>query len=453
MSMSFRNILFRCAYLLKRPLVIQRYEEFRANAERSREELEQQQVEALRQLLDHCSQSVPFYRNLFAKYGLKSADFTSLSSLNRLPILSKQQIRNDPASFTCLNTSRRIVKGSTGGSTGDPLKYLMSEECYCRGAALLMRGWGFAGYTPGDKMAVLAGASLVSNRKSIKDKAMDYLLNTKRISSYGMGERELQFCVNHLLKKKPSYLRGYASSLYILAQYMLDSNCSPFESIKAIFSTAEILGGKERACIERAFNAKVFDTYGLNDGGVSAYECHLHDGMHIDYERSLLEVVDEDGKRVFGRVGRIVATSLYNYVMPFVRYDTGDLGVEDSTVCACGNVRSKLRQLCGRTTDSLILNGKNVGSPVLTVLMGKVDVQQYQIHQTGSNSVTIKYVNPSEMRQNDRNLIVTSLKAHVGDIDISFAKVDQQAMQSKNKHKFIINNSDVQYPETPELYS
>lgn len=439
MSSLFRKALFRSAYALKRPLVLQRYKEFQSNAGYSREDLQDRQIIALRKLIEHCSQSIPFYKDTFAQYKVKPTDFTSLASLNQLPILSKEQIRNDTEAFICRNTQERAVKGWTGGSTGEPLRYLMSEECYCRGVALLMRGWGFAGYTPGDKMTVLAGASLVSNNKSPKDKLTDYLLNTKRISSYGMGEQELELCVTHLRKRKPLYLRGYASSLYILAQYILNKQDALCESIKGIFSTAELLGNKERDCIERAFNVKVFDTYGLHDGGVSAYECNMHDGMHIDYERSVLEVVDENGKRIFGRVGRIVATSLYNYAMPFVRYDTGDLGVEDIAECTCGNVRPKLRQLCGRTTDSLSLNGKTIGSPVLTVLMGKIDVRQYQIHQTGPSSITIKYVNPIKMRQNDRELIMKSFQAHVGEIAISFVQVDQHEMASKNKHKFIIS--------------
>ena len=32
-----------------------------------------------------------------------------------------------------------------------------------------------------------------------------------------------------------------------------------------------------------------------------------HCGMHIDMERSILEVVDDDGKLVIGKPGRILA--------------------------------------------------------------------------------------------------------------------------------------------------
>jgi len=78
--------------------------------------------------------------------------------------------------------------------------------------------------------------------------------------------------------------------------------------------------------IERVFDVQVFDNYGLGDGGISAFECHLHKGMHIDYERSILQTVNDSGEVVKCAIGRIIATSLYNYAMPFIRYDTGDFG-------------------------------------------------------------------------------------------------------------------------------
>ena len=60
---------------------------------------------------------------------------------------------------------------------------------------------------------------------------------------------------------------------------------------------------------------EVYDGYGLNDGGVSAYECPEHAGLHIDTERSIMEVVDGEGHQMNRGDGRILATSLYNYAI------------------------------------------------------------------------------------------------------------------------------------------
>ena len=57
---------------------------------------------------------------------------------------------------------RRIphIEETTGGSTGTPMKYLVSQRDRMLGGALLYRGWGYAGYELGDRMVFLAGMSL-----------------------------------------------------------------------------------------------------------------------------------------------------------------------------------------------------------------------------------------------------------------------------------------------------
>lgn len=48
--------------------------------------------------------------------------------------------------------------------------------------------------------------------------------------------------------------------------------------------------------------------------------------MRIDTERAVLEIVDDSGKQIKEGTGRIIATSLINKALPFIRYDTGDIG-------------------------------------------------------------------------------------------------------------------------------
>ena len=166
----------------------------------------------------------------------------------------------------------------------------------------------------------------------------------------------------------------------------------------------------------------------------------MHKGLHIDMERSILEIVDEDGKQIFDKPGKILATSLFNYALPFIRYDTGDLGIISSKKCPCGRESLLLKEVVGRTTDSLILNGITIGSPVLTVLMGRFDIEQYQIVQESGNSITIKIVKGQTFSEKDENFIRRSFFSHVGEIDIKFEYVDSIAPFEGQKHKFIIND-------------
>ena len=433
------NILFQLGYLLKRPMVLKYYKEFIQNDMKSVAELQKQQNDALKKLIEFCFNHVPYYQKLFKSISVTKEDFNSIEDLEKLPILTKSQIKKDPQSFIPTNLKTYFINGSTGGSTGTPLKYRMSLECYERGVAVQLKGWGRAGYRLGDKMAVLGGASLVSNRQSVKDKIRNYISNTYRFSSYGMDFEALNRYVAHLNQWKPSYLGGYASSLYLLAKYIHEHNISLTYHPSGIFSTAEVLFAKQRELIGNVFDTRVFDNYGLNDGGVSAHECGAHEGRHIDYERSILQTVDDSGKIITGEIGSIVATSLYNFAMPFIRYDTGDSGLIDTSACSCGSKRPLLKSLYGRVTDYLKLNGKTIGSPVLTILMGKVDFENYQIIQKNFNEIDIKYIKDPPLSDLDESFIKKSFAEHAGVIRINFKKIKPAELLVENKHKFIIN--------------
>lgn len=262
----------------------------------------------------------------------------------------------------------------------------------------------------------------------------------RHYSSYTLSEDNLYKYLQSLNSWKPRFIRGYASSIYLLAKFIEDNHLSIRFHPKAIFTTSEKLLEHQRKMIEKVFNAEVFDNYGLNDGGVSAYECPMHNGLHIDMERSVLEVVDEDGKQIFNKPGKILATSLFNYALPFIRYDTGDLGIMSLEKCSCGRDTPLLKEIIGRTTDYLILNGVTIGSPVLTVLMGKFDIEQYQIVQNSENSITLRIVKGQTFSDRDEDFIRKSFFSHVGEITIEFEYVDHITPLQGQKHKFIINN-------------
>lgn len=435
---SFRELLIRMGYKITRSDVIKFYDQFQRYRDISLKELREQQNQQLRSIVAYCFKNVPYYKEMFKKLGLTAGDIQEVSDLRKLPVMTKEEIKNNPSFYPTQKMSN-YIQGSTGGSTGAPLKYRMSAGCYSRGLALLYRGWGFAGYKLGDKVAIIAGASLTSSKEGLKSRLADTTKGMRHYSSYGMSEQMLDKYFKDMKKWQPKFLRGYASSLFLLAKFVKTLGGERDISLVAIFSTAEMLLPAQKSFISEVFGLEVFDTYGLNDGGVSAFECHKHDGMHIDMERSILECVDKDGNPVYNTRGRLLATSLFNYDMPFIRYDTGDFGIISNQPCSCGCPRPLLKQLLGRETDYLKLKGKFIGSPVLTVLMGKMDVQQYQIIQKGSAEVTIRIVKGPNYSQKDEEFIRNSLSTHVDSLAVHFEYIDSFPTTEANKHKFIIN--------------
>lgn len=440
----FNKAIFRVGYSFHRPNVLKYYNEFLQNNDMSLKEIQKHQNNKLREIVHYCYKNIPYYHDLFNSLGLKPEDIERTEDLYKLPILTKDDIKKNIEKFYP-NYKEKIkyINGSTGGSTGVPLKYRMSEDSYNAGFALLFRGWGLAGYKLGDKVAVIAGGSLVKKNLSLANQFKDFVYSFKHYSSYGMDENLLNEYAHDMIKWKPKYIRGYASSVFQLAKFIHENHLEDKFAIQGAFTTSEMLLPNQREIIAKVFKCDVFDTYGLNDGGISAFECDKHNGMHIDIERSFLECVDDNGYNVYNKEGKILATTLIDFSMPLLRYDTGDLGVLSDVQCSCGCQRPLLKELKGRVTDTLNLNGKIIGSPVLTVLMGKTSVEQYQIIQKGENKLLIKLQKGSDALKKDEAFIKESLENQVGPLEIEFEHVDNFIYPNGEKHKFILVDKNI----------
>lgn len=413
------------------------YELFMREANLPLDVLQKRQVEQFQRLFLFSKRTFPFYDKLFSKLKLHYSDFKTLNDLDKIPILTKQEILNNYNDFYPRNSVGKFVWSSTGGSTGRPLKYRLSQECNSRGWALEWRGYSNAGFDIGDKIFILGGSSLIKNNQSFISKIKSKILNEIKFSSYGISERDLQTMCNTLSKEKAKYIYGYASSIALLSNFIISNGIQFEHEFNGIFTTSEMLTSNFRNVIEGAFKCRVFDVYGINDGGIAAYE-DIYGNKKIDTERGILEVVDVNGKGVLDSSGRILATSLYNYAFPFIRYDSGDIGLVSTKSRKNEFARYSLDKLEGRATDYIIINGVTVGSPILTVLMSKIDVDFYQFIQKDDKSLELRMMPNFKYNSEQESLIKNSLFSNLGS-DFNFIiNYTSDFNDSGNKHKFII---------------
>ena len=124
------------------------------------------------------------------------------------------------------------------------------------------------------------------------------------------------------------------------------------------------------------------DNYGLSElmGPGVSYECQMKDGLHINEDHFLVEVVDpQTGELVpEGKEGELVFTSLTKEAVPAIRYRTGDLSSVSYRPCVCGLTFARHTKVYARTDDMLIIRGINVyPSQVEAVLM---DIERVEPH-------------------------------------------------------------------------
>jgi phenylacetate-CoA ligase len=395
-------------------------------------------------MISYAYKNVPYYHKLFNELKLEPNDITKIDDLEKLPILTKDVIKENWGDFKPFNLkTMKYYVNSTGGTTGTPFKYRLLKYDRFYSGAMLYRGWGYAGYELGDKMVLLAGSSLdIGSRSFIIKKAHEISRNLRKLSSFDMNSEDLLKYAKVINSFRPKYLRGYASSINFFADFIRKNDVeiiSPF----GVFTTAEKLLPKMRRNIEDAFGCDVYDGYGLNDGGVSAYECPEHNGLHIDTERSIMEVVDGTGSQMNEGVGSILATSLHNYAMPFIRYDTGDLGCISEDVCSCGRDSRLLENVIGRQHVGDMLQtpeGKFIHGMFIDMLFDRVDkVTEFQIIQTKIDKIIIKIVPKDGFDEKQLDMIREIINRKSNQWSIEFRFVDKIERTNAGKYKFIIS--------------
>ena len=342
-------------------------------------------------MVRYCYEHIPYYHYLFKHYGIDPTKIRRICDLSDIPILTKKLIRKYYQYFQPYNIKIKHTTRSTGGTTGTPLSYRIDNDNRFLGAALLYRGWSYAGYSLGDKLVHLGGRSINIKQGFDYHKIVDEKMrNMKKLSSFNMSNTTLGHYIRVINKFKPKFIRGYSSALFVLANYCSNS-ISKVHSPKAIFTTSEKLYPHMRKKIESVFESKVFDGYGLNDGCLSAFECVEKVGMHINTERSIHEIVSDDGQIETGH-GSIIATSLFNYSMPFLRYHTGDYGTVSNETCPCGRKYKLLTDVDGRSVDILYTpSGERVHGWVFLYLFWEFgeNIIEYQVVQNKLEEIDV----------------------------------------------------------------
>jgi len=442
----FNKQLFILAHTLFEPSFYKTYKFLVKNQWRPYAELIADQEKQLRYMISFAYDNVPYYHKLFKELMLKPGDIRTIEDLQKLPILTKDIIKQHWEDFKPLNlSSMKYDNQATGGSTGTPLQYRLLQRDRFLSGALLYRGWGYGSYELGDRIIFLGGSSIGGGASSIlEQKAHEITRNLRKLSSYDMGEVEMERYTGLINNFKPKFLRGYASSIYFYAQWLKEKDI-PVLPLNAIFTTAEKLHPHMRDSISKVFDCEVFDGYGLNDGGVGAYECPEHSGLHIDTERSIMEVVDPGGYQLDEGHGQIIATSLHNYAIPFIRYDTGDIGNITQEKCNCGRKNLLLSEILGREYEILYTpEGQGVfGGFFTTKIFYQMDsVKEFQVIQKEINKLIVNIVPENSFQDDDLNFIkaVIRSKSKKWEVEVNF--VDTIDRSKAGKYKFVINEME-----------
>ena len=425
----YRNLILKALLLIKGNNKLEILEQLNKNIKLDYATIKEFQFQEILKVLKNAYENIPFYKYWF---DLNNVNINTIDTWkafeDTIPILTKKDIIENIEKFEH-TTNEKFGVRTTGGSTGTPLKYKFSIKDKIYAEAIYLRGLSYGGYNLGNKIVYFGGGSLISSqKKKWTTKLYEKIFGLYVYSSYGVTDQDLKNILNTINTKNIKFIRGYVSSVFLLADYAIKNNIKI--QLKSAFVTSEMLFDNQRKRIQLAFNCDVYDNYSLYDGGVSAYEMK-NIGRVIDVERAYMEIDVNEEKE-----GRILATQFYNTVFPFIRYDTGDIGEISLEHTSSYPFRPILTKLLGRQTEYLLLNDKKIGSPVLTILMGRSNAEQYKIIQKNKETVELYIKKSINWTEKDEQNIIDSFFDKCGKFNLKIIYVD--VFVNENKHKFII---------------
>ncbi len=417
----------------------------------SREKLEEYQLQRLSQLLQHAYENVPYYRKVFNERGLKPRDIQNKDDLLKLPYLTKDIIQEHLAELVAKNRPlRKRQYVTTGGSTGIPLGFYHERGVSeAKEWAFMHTLWNRVGFRIGNRNAIIR-ATVVSSTAQGKYWGYDPVWKSLLLSSYHMTDDNLPGYIQKLREFKPDFIQAYPSAITILAKFMVDHKIQPFPSIKAILCGSENIYDWQRELLQNALQCRVYSWYGHAEQAVLAGECEKSSYYHIFPEYGITELINGDGKSVTEEngLGEVVATGLYNYVCPLIRYRTMDLAVRSNSTCECGRSYPLLKRVEGRLQEFIVTGTGRLVSMVAINMHSNIfdNIRQFQFYQDKKGEVVFNIVKKETYTDKDSEYIRKELSKKLGDdVNLGLHFVDNIPRTKSGKYRFLIQKLPVAF--------
>jgi len=413
----------------------------------SREETEAYRLRRLKQLLTHCEQNVPFYRQRFRECGFSARDFNSLDQLKIIPPLTRQDLQEKWQDIIAEGYSgKKLSAGSSGGSTGQPVSYRKDSHATSAGQAAHLLGWSLSGWKMSMKGLHIWGNPTTVNEewRRFSSKLKARVFRHHKFPAYTLHDgTKLHDLYELICRERYDYIDGYTNAIYHFAEYLKSNNLSFSHPLKYVLTTAENLHDYQRRAIEDAI-APVYDTYGCSEINSIAYECGTCGLYHIIDPHVIVEFgesLDDAGNR------ELHVTDLDNFAFPMLRYLNGDLALPaDGDLPGCDISFSRLKAISGRETDIIKLpDGGMLSVPSFfgSMLLKKVKgLKQYQVEKVDDNLLHINLVTNDRFSDEDMKIIESALNEYIrGRIGYVIRTVGSIDVSGSGKFKLVIDRT------------
>lgn len=399
------------------------------------------QILSLKRLLHHAYQKSPYYGAIFRDIGATPIDIENVEDLRKFPILTKEIIRTRMKDILAENfPASKRANAATGGSTGQPMVFWRDFKCRDMKQAMHLNFKRWYGYYPGDKQMFLWGASQDYDRNPGLKAKMVRSLATRSwfVDIEDLKEAHLERTVRRMRNLKPDLVLAYPNIIYAFAQRLAARGIKL--KFRKIVCSAEQFFDYQREFLRDVFGAEVYEKYGSREIGTIASECRAHNGMHYYAPGVILESVDSKGNPSGANLGQLLVTDLWNYAMPLIRYQVGDLVQFDYSNCPCGCKLPKITRVAGRVVDVIVKpNGEMMAGQALIAVIRESQIEgQAQVIQKERDKFVFRYAMKRDLPENKIRFIQSSFDRIFGQkIKIDFVLCDRLERDKSGKFRYI----------------
>lgn len=347
-----------------------------------REKIRELQSERLVWQVKRMYERVELFRTRMGELGLTPDDIKGVDDLSRLPFSYKQDLRDYYPYGLFAEPMKNIVRThASSGTTGKQIVVGYTKNDLDMWADCMARQIYAAGGDENDIVQVSYGYGLFTGGLGAHGGAEKIGATVIPMSS-GNTQRQINTMVDFgstILCCTPSY------AMY-LGEAVNEAGFRDKIKLKAGIFGAEPWTEDMRRAIEDSLGLKAYDVYGLSEimGPGVSYECECQNGMHVNEDMFIAEIIDPDTGEVLpeGEQGELVFTTITKEGFPVIRYRTRDICSLNYEQCECGRTFVRMNKPSGRTDDMLIIRGVNVfPSQIEEVLLkiGEGITPNYQI--------------------------------------------------------------------------
>ena len=411
----------------------------------SPKEIESLQRRKLREVVRYAYEHTTFYRRLLDERGVAVERVNGIEGLRDADVwTSKETVREAGDDILSNEFSKNELHDTaTGVSTGKPVTFYMTFDEWTLKMAVKYRGESWAGKPIGTPATIIWGHDLKPNWFSWKKYLLYWRLQKYQfLSAFKVGDRDLVDYVRRIKRNGSKFLESYVTVVYNMALTIERYGLKP-PHLDGIIVGGERLYDFQKEKIEQVFQCPVFNRYGCTEFSNVAHECREHDGMHINADRVVVEVVDDSGAPVYDEAGDIVITDLDSRAMPLIRYRIGDRGAMTKERCRCGNNFPILRNVVGRVSEVLVTpTGEQIHDLFFIWLLSRMPgVTRFKIVQTSVSELRFDLVHDGSV---ERDATVRFIEERLADLldmgfHFSYNFVDEIPLTESGKMLYFVS--------------